>query len=476
MRRIPFGFIALFALVTPGLAHAQLTSEQAETQAKAAGSNLPPDSFGGELLFGKLAEDYYLSLALRLNFDREMWGVGFQLPLRFRIIDRDPQNDNDFGGIIRREDWDEVSDFLRVIRYVYVGQADKKGPFYARIGELSGLTVGHGTIMYRYHNGLDRDVWHTGFNGALNVGAFGAETVVGDVVDPYVIGARFTVKPLELAYGEGFFWEKLVVGASIIGDARAPYELQMIGTSSVALDEHNHPVVASKRPMAIFGLDVGIELFSNELFSVTPYIDLNKMTRVDYGWGLHLGVLWQLRLNMLIDTLTIDARTEYRRVSGDYIGPYFNTAYEIERYQAFNARDPAPRTKLYNLVNSTVGSRNGVFFDLLAGFPSYVFVGGEFIDYDGGQADGTLRLSLEIPALEFVKLSAFYYRIGISSADDLFALDDRSAVVAQVAVPLYYVFTLNARFIRVWEADPANAGQFNAVDEYSFGVGFSLEF
>jgi hypothetical protein len=476
MRRIPFGFVALFAFVTPGLAIAQVTSEQAATAAKTAGSNLPPDSFGGELMFGKLAEDYYLSLALRLNFDREMWGVGVQVPLRFRLIDRDPKT-NDFGGILRREDWDEVSDFLRIIRYVYVGQADKKGPFYVRIGELSGLTVGHGTIMYRYFNGLDRDVWHTGFNGALNVGAFGAETVVGDVVDPYVIGARFTVKPLELAYGEGFFWEKLVVGASIIGDARAPYELQMIGTSSVALDEHSHPVVAAKRPMAIFGIDVGLEVFSNELFSITPYIDLNKMSRVDYGWGLHMGILWQLRFPLLIDTLTIDARTEYRRVSGDYIGPYFNTAYEIERYQEFNARNTGVmRPKLYNLINSGLESRNGVFFDLLAGLPEFVFVGGEFIDYDGGHADGTLRLSLEIPALEVVQLSAFYYRVGISGAEDLFALDDRSAVVAQVSIPLYYVFSLQARFIRVWEADPAQAGQFNAVDEYSFGVGFSLEF
>lgn len=481
-------FAVLFAALITQNAAAQVTGEQAATVAGTQKSNLPPDTFGGELMFGKFDEDYFISLALRLNFDRENFGFGVQLPVRFRVIDRDPPMGNDIGGIIRREDWDEVSDFLRVIRYVYVGQADKKGPYYVRVGELSGLTIGHGTIMYRYYNGVDQNVWRTGLNTAVNIGAFGAEAMTGDVVSPYILGARFQVRPLELAIGEGMFWEKWHTGISFIGDARAPYSLQtqdevimMPGMEDIRrpigvdLDEHKHPIVLARRPLGIFGIDTGIELFSNELFSITPYIDLNKMGRVDYGWGLHMGVLWGLRLPLLIDTLTIDARTEYRRVSGDYIGPYFNTSYEIERFQTFDRRYPFT-PKLRALTENVVDSRNGVFFDLLAGFPSFVFVGGEFIDYDGGEADGTLRLSLEIPALEVVKFSGFYYRVGITGGDDLFEIDDRSAIVAQAAIPLYAVFDLRLRLIRTWQADPNDAGNFNAVDDISVGFGFNLTF
>lgn len=482
MRASPFVCSALFlAVFAAARAEAQVTADQAETVADTQKSNLPPDTFGGELMFGKFDEDYFISLALRLNFDRENFGFGVQLPVRFRVIDRDPQMTNDIGGMIRREDWDEPSDFLRIIRYVYVGQADKKGPYYVRVGELSGLTIGHGTIMYRYYNGVDQNVWRTGLNTAVNIGAFGAEAMTGDVVNPYILGARFQVRPLELAMGEGMFWEKWHAGISFIGDARAPYNLDTafdpdtMEPISVALDEHKHPIVLSRRPLGIFGIDTGIDLVANELFSVTPYIDLNKMGRVDYGWGLHMGVLWGLRLPLLIDTLVIDARTEYRRVSGDYIGPYFNTSYEIERFQTFDRRYPFT-PKLHALIENAGDSRNGVFFDLLAGLPEFVFVGGEYIDYDGGEADGTLRLSLEIPALEVVKFSGFYYRVGIRGGEDLFKIDDRSAIVAQAAIPLYAIFDLRLRLIRTWQADPTDAGQFNAVDDISFGFGFNLTF
>jgi hypothetical protein len=470
-----------------GRAHAQLTGDQAIAAAGAARSNLPPDTFGGEATFGKLAEDYFITLALRLNFDREMFGFGLQVPVRFRIIDNDPQQSmspegDDFGGIIRREDWDEPSDFLKVIRYVYVGQADKKGPFYVRVGELSGLTVGHGTIMYRYFNGLDPDVWHTGVNAAVNIGAFGVEAVTGDIANPYILGGRFTVRPLELALGEGLFWEKLVVGVSAFTDARAPLALETRtatkadGTSEVLVvaDEEGRPKVATTEAMVILGTDVGIELFSNELFSVTPYVDLNWITNVDYGVGFHAGVLWGFRLPVAIDTLVVDVRTEYRRVTGDYIGPYFNTAYEIERLQTLSSGGGLPVPKQATLVS--YGARNGVFFDLLAGFPQFVFIGGEFVDYDGGIADGQLRLSLEVPALEFVKFSAFYYRINISGSDDFFKLDDRSAIVASASVPLYYVFTLNLKWWRVWQAQQVDGSTtYEAVDDWSVGVGFSLE-
>jgi hypothetical protein len=476
---------------------AQMSGEQAVAAASATQSNLPPDTLTGEGLFGRIGEDYFLTLALRLNFDREDWGFGVQLPLRFRVIDNDPKKmTDDYLGVLRREDWDEWRKFLRVIRYVYVGQADKKGPFYVRVGELQGLTVGHGTIMYRYFNGIDLDRWHTGVNAAVNVGAFGGEAMIGDVTDPYLGGLRFTVRPLDLALGEGWPWDKLVVGTTLLADLHAPTRLATNTTTdmmggvhqSIALDDKNHPIVTGDKTLAIYGLDVGIEVFSNELFSITPYVDLNKMSTVANGWGFHTGILWQARLPMLIDTLTLDARTEYRRVSGDYVGPYFNTTYEIERYTTLGA--PAAGVpmgtpvlavpKLATLTSTGAGAaslgggRNGVFFDLLAGFPQFIFVGGEYIAYDGPRNDGSLRLSLEVPALKIVKFSAFYYRINVAGLSDLFKLDDRSAIVASASIPLYSVFSVNLKWWRVWRADPAT-GDYRSADDWSVGVGLSLQ-
>ncbi|MBK8010038.1 MAG: hypothetical protein IPK13_01705 [Deltaproteobacteria bacterium] len=537
--RLAFIFCGTLLLCFAGggarLGIAQISSEQAATMADAAPSNLPPDSFSGMFGIGALDEDVFVSLALRINFDRDFWGVGFQLPLRLRVIDKDPKNDRDFAGALRREDWDEVGDFFRVLRYVYVGQRDKKGPFYVRAGELSELTIGHGTIMHRYFNGIDQNRWHTGVNAAVNFGAFGVEAMVGDITDPYVAGVRATVRPLMLILGstalghaqyahEGpgtgadadgealaeagsgsgsgsdagaesgvsSFASKLVLGTTLMVDSRAPIALKTelsdpadVDSAPVtAMDDKGVPIVTRERALSIVGVDVGYELIDTSIFDVTPYVDLNKISIVDQGWGLHMGVLWNLSLPVLIDTLVVDLRTEYRRVSHDYVGPYFDTTYEIERYQLLSrgggeAAVPKLRAlcgpELETCSQGSASGRNGVFFELLAGLPNFVFIGGEYLDYDGGQADGSLRLSLEVPALEIFKLRAFYYRVNISGLDDLFELDDRSAIMASVEIPMYAVLSLQARWWRVWQPAPGAEDGFEAVDDWSIGVGFSLE-
>jgi hypothetical protein len=497
LRRTPL--LALGVLLLPGAAVAQVTGEQVAQMADAERSNLPPSTFGGELGFNGLGGDYFLTLALRLNFDQSNWGFGLQVPLRLRLIDNDPQNDLDYGGILRREDWDEPSDWLRVLRYVYLGQWDKKGPYYVRLGELSGLTVGHGTIMHRYFNGIDPSKWRTGVNVAVNIDAYGGEAMVNDLADPYLVGARFTVRPLMVAMGEGeeeaWLTKKLVLGASIFADGKAPFELgtetvqvpnpdapdSPITTTRIRNDEHGRPLVTRERALVFLGVDVGLELLSTDFFSITPYTDLNKMSQVSGGWGWHAGVLWNLRVPLAIDTLTVDLRTEYRRVAGDYLAPYFNTVYEIERYQRLQPGSSAASvTKLRSLCGDLecngngVPGRNGVFLELLAGLPNFAVVGGDYTAYSGDNQDGTLRLTLEVPALQVVKFSAFYYRVNVAGLNDLFKLDDKSAIVAQASVPLYTVFSINARWWRVWQATPDGIG-YESVDDYSIGVGLSLE-
>lgn len=472
---VRFGSVAfVLVMASSTAALGQISGEQATTLADAERSNLPPDTLGGELSFGKLGEDLFVTLALRLTFEREDWGVGLQLPLRFRI-DRGEDDTGDYGGL-RKEDWDQVSDFLRVLRFVYVGQRDKRGPYYVRGGELSQLGIGYGTIMYRYHNGLDAARFHAGLHAAVNIDAYGGEVMIGDVLAPYLAGLRFTAKPFQVAWGEGW-WEMFVAGATLMTDSRAPFQLETNG-GVVVTDEDRVPVVTRERALVIAGLDVGAEVLRTPILAITPYTALNKMSVVDNGWGWHAGVLWQFALPLLIDTLSIDLRTEYQRVSGDYRGPYFNTAYEIERYQVLASDGGTVTPKLRALCGpaldcelGTPGAKNGVFFDLRAGLPNWIFVGGEYLNYDGGGADGSLRLFVEVPALEFVQLSAFYYRVNITGTDDLFAIDDRSAIVAQAAIPIAWVFTAQLRWWRIWQAGEEG---YESVDDWSIGLGASI--
>ncbi|MBI3579984.1 MAG: hypothetical protein HY089_11315, partial [Ignavibacteriales bacterium] len=77
---------------------------------------------------------YYLfNLTPELSFGN----LGIGLDLNIRVGE---------DGKIRKEDFNEVYDYLRILRYVRWGH--KKDPLYARAGALDYARLGHGSIMY----------------------------------------------------------------------------------------------------------------------------------------------------------------------------------------------------------------------------------------------------------------------------------------------------------------------------------------
>lgn len=470
--------------------------------ARAARAAEGDQSFGGSLGLEKLGEDWFISLGVALSFDWDEVGFGLQLPLRFRIIDEAPQNDGDLLGIIREEDWDSVADVLKVLRYLYIGQRDTRGPYYFRVGALTDLRLGHGTIVHRYRNDVDINRWRVGVQAALQYESVGGHIFVGDVTKPYLFGGRVHVRPLEMALGSGI-QRALVLGTSLVLDASAPLSncLTPVGGESgcltpleasadptleyeTVLDDQGRPVAADTRTLGIWGIDVGYELIATPQLAITPYFDFNKITGVQDGWGAHAGVLWNVDVPVLLDRFVLDLRTEYRLVSHDYRGPYVGSTYEIERSESFRAPDnflglPGRATRLGYLCGSATGdcdarggARHGYFIELLTGLPSWIFVGGELLDYTGDEGDGSFRLTLEVPALSFVDIWATYYRTGVRDLSDLFAIDDRSAVLAHIGIPFAQVFALQIEWSRIWEGD--SEGGYAPVDDFRAGVGLSV--
>lgn len=509
-------------LVAPEAAHAQMTGEQAIAMADSATSPFQQRStFGGEAGFGRIGEDYFLSLTLALNLNWENWGFGLQAPLRLRLIDENPQSDDFLVGL-RREDWDDPSDYLRILRYVYLGRPDKRGPFYIRLGELESTTIGHGTIMNRYQNRVDVNRIQTGLEAAFSVGPFIGEMVVGDLLDPRLVGVRGAIRPFDLfgrrsapvrvpapspgeegppngapaeaapqekdsgsGWGHGF-----IVGSSFFIDANAPLTLQTDADGLPLLDDDGTPLVDRETALMVIGVvEVSYELIDTDFLQITPYSDLNKMTEVAGGWGWHLGVLYGLRVPLIPVTFEASARTEVRHVSGDYMSPYFDTVYEIERFQRLSSGGGLTQPKLLSLCGGRDPScpangspRTGYYFELGAGLENIINVSGEYLDYSGPRADGRFRLAAGIPLLRFLRLSAFYLRVNIDGPSDLFAIDDRSAIVAQASIPLYGFLDLRLRWWRVWrscgESDVTCEGDsqgFQSVDDWNVSLGFQFD-
>ena len=182
----------------------------------------------GKFGFGQVNEDFFVTINVGTALRWGSLGLGIQAPLRIRVADNDPKNDS----TIRKEDWDEVSDWTRVLRYLEWGSRSNPDPIYARLGELSGITLGHGTIVDRYYNVIDADHYQTGVLVKANLGVAETSVFMDNLVDTEILGIRGTIQPLSF-FGFGDFFDRFTVGLTLVGDFVAPREAKIDPSSQL---------------------------------------------------------------------------------------------------------------------------------------------------------------------------------------------------------------------------------------------------
>ena len=430
-------------------------------------------SVGAGLMFGQLEEDYFVLVSPRFDLNVGPVGLGLQVPLNLRVIDNDPPNDDDIGGLLREEDWDEPSDFLKIIRYVRYGYKHT-GLMYARVGEIA-ADLGHGTIMGRYLNNVDINTFRLGSQFDVYTEYGGVETVVSDYGSVFggspesrLIGIRAYVKPYAFFGDPESVFNMFAIGFTMASDLNAPRAL------SGDLDNDGNFVVAREASQTVYGFDLEAKVLDTELVQITPYTDTNFISNA--GWGWHLGTAFHFRLPFIID-LALPARLEYRRFSSDYIPTYFSSFYEIERYSFVPAGDAALPKAAY--VKSLGGGDgiNGIYGDAAFSFAGVLQIGALYEDYsDGAGVGGNFAAFLSVPALEVVQFKAFYTRTDVDDLGDLFALDEDSLLVAEGRVALFAYTYLVGRFTRRWVPNPGAPPAFTSEDDWRVGLELSFDF
>lgn len=436
-------------------------------------------SAGGEVGIGMIDGDVFLSITPKLDLNLGPFGVGLHVPLRIRVGDLDPkcrQNSGteDCGDLypLRTEDWDEPAEFLRAIRYVRWG--NKRDFIFVRVGEIIG-ELGHGTIMNRYMNNTDADTFHLGITADINTNYFGIETVIPDIkmfessyTDARLFGGRLYVKPVAF-YDPSSIFNIFQIGFTMVIDENAPLELELHSVCGllpvgVTCDLGDADNVTQRSAAIVWGFDIEAEILNNAFLEFIPYMDLNFM--VDGDAGFHMGFLTKFKLPLGID-FNIPIRLEYRQLGARYSPTYFNNFYGLERFTYGANTIDSP--KLRQVRSQTSGGGNGWFGDMAFDFAGYVQVGALYEDYDGSPG-GTLAVYVGVPALEWIEMKAYYSRTRIQGFEDIFALDERSILVAQARYEIISYVYLVARFSRRW------SGPGRSIDEWNAGVEFAYDF
>ncbi len=341
-------------------------------------------------------------------------GIGLNLSLEFNQ-----------QGKLRSENFNEFSDYLSLIRYVKYGK--ENDPFYARLGALDYATLGHGSIIYLYNNSPSFDSRKIGLEFNVDFNLFGIEAVYGTFAESGLVGVRPYVRPLlNTQLGAIPILGGLELGASYTTDFN-----KYAGVTSVKIaNQGNYKIENDLGAIEIVGFDVSFPILRTNLLDADIYIDYAKI--IDFGNGKSAGIQFDIEASSFVDI-----RTKFeRRFNGvNYIPAYFNFFYEKERFQIDESTNQV-NSKI-QLLQKGIDIGNGYYGELFVSVLKTFYLFGSYQRLDENSKSGILNLRTDIsPENGLFVARAGYDKLYIKDERDLFTLDDRSYLFAEVGYKL----------------------------------------
>ncbi|MHB8580997.1 MAG: hypothetical protein ACYDA4_14230 [Ignavibacteriaceae bacterium] len=406
--------------------------------------------FDGGMGLDWIDGELYYSFHIRPEIALGNWGVG--LDLNFDI------NKN---GNIRKENFNELSDYLSIIRYLRYGE--KHDPVYLKLGALDYYNLGYGNIMYQYNNSPSIDSRKIGLVSDIDFGYFGFESIYSTFAEAGVSAIRGYVRPLKFT---------TLANVPIIGN------LEVGGTYAVDFNKYSGVVYvpdfntaasvinpsplenpADKGRMQIVGIDVGLPLINSSLFNLQLYTDFTKI--INYGSGAATGIM--VEMNGL-GILNASAKLERRFNQAQYIASYFNSMYEIQRYQ-FDTATGTFSSKA-DLLSSITNPDNGYFGELDIHFLGLLDVIGSYQHLDKTPDSGILHFVANVsPEGMPIVVRGGYDKTNIGAETQILKVDNNSFMYFEYGYkPMPYLLV---SIIYKWTFTPIRDANNNVIDYQS---------
>jgi len=391
--------------------------------------DVPGNNMVGGLGMTVIDGKSYFLLNTAPEFSFSDWGVGLDLNLR---IDTD--------GKIRKADFDEGYDFLRLIRYVRYGQ--KRAPLYFRVGALDAARIGHGLLMYNYSNSISYDNRKVGLEFDMKFDSWGFETMTSNFFGAELFGGRFYYLPLSES-GIPLI-RSLEFGSSFVTDLSEDGRKLQNGSQPLTLKNYD-----KSNPVTAAGVDVGLPILDNAFLDLGIYSEFGKI--LGYGQGASFGV--ETNLKGLGSLFSVSGKFEHR-INGDQFLPnYFGPFYEIERFS--RVKDSVYTSKLQQL-EGIKSPGNGLYGSLQATILGTVKILGSYEELYRLKNSGMLHLGTDMgDIIPFAIAKADYYRRGIK-AGELFKLDEKSILTAEAGYRPYQYLIISMFY--QWTFVPVKSG------------------
>lgn len=460
-------------------------------------------------------KDFFVSVTPGGAYYGEEWAFSFHVPLNLLAV-RNGDFD-EFGGLkIRRQDWDDISDYARVIRFITYGR--KESQLYFTITNLRPTTLGHGQLINRYQPNIDVDRSMTGLVFDWYGDWAGFQAQLNDITfQNNVIGALAFLKPL--AFLDNPVLRSLSLGVEYAADLRAPLcvvdssfhktsqvdEIErrldadefkclkgtghdstpnpLTGASRDQTFTRTHPETG--RPIVktgmvhVLGFSGELKVLKDDTTDLKVYATFHHF--LDAGEGVTAGLLG--RFNVGDDLIhAFRMRVEGRTFSAGFQPAYFNTLYEITKYQSLQRPSPEACMEAgganHPSCHQISGTRhqqvfgdeaNGFFLDdpdarrfgyhldfswaLFSGSRSNKKIAIGFGLEDSTASDDTnFYVHLEAPVVEYVQLFASFLRLNAAGIGGIFDSNlDNVVVLSGLRVKVLPVLFINAHYSRAFQ-------------------------
>lgn len=276
-------------------------------------------SLAGDFGFGGVGGKAYTTIQTGLDIQEGNLTLG--LFGRVRILIQESDN----ARVVRERDWDEPSDYVHILRYLQYQRTFGSVTVKARVGEMLGVTLGHGTLLRDYANVSDPDHPHSGLRFAVSHEMFDVVGLVDNFIRPGVVATRAAARPFKSL-------RAFELGASMVLDPTAPLQVRTEDHSAhgdLRQVDSAWNLQADTEVLCLLGLDASYTFGDTKRGQLTPYLDVNTSL---LGAGVHLGAKGRVPLGK--SKARISFQVEYRGGSAGYAPGHVDTFYDVSRHQA----------------------------------------------------------------------------------------------------------------------------------------------
>jgi hypothetical protein len=364
----------------------------------------------------------------RFQPDFRFWKIGFGLdvPVMMNINTREFRTDEFKGGV----------EMLRLIRYFSLGRK-KEDAIYVRTGDLTGVSLGYGTLINNYSNSPSFEMRKYGINADVNFkGIVGVEGIYSDIKGANLLGLRPYVRPLRTT--------KIPIVKS--------FEIGYSYVTDKGSNADSTAVFLADNGIKAMAFDAGITFLNTSFVKLIGYGQYSQLKKVksdtlerflaeapngplSYNKGSGSSVGLAAKMN-LASAFVLDARIERLWYNDFYTPQFFDAIYEINK-----------DAKIASLATST--GKQGIYGNLaIILFQKFRLNGALLMPDDiSAESPALVQVGLEAAKLgDKLTIGGHYIKGGLTDLKDAFTLDQRSLASVTLNYQLAKFFYVGADY------------------------------